>query len=200
MNVIATTLKHLIAAGVTGDALVTAINDIEEAQKPIRSSSAERQKRYRERNALRNIVTNVTPPFDGFNGFPHPSLTSLNPPKENTPKGVQKKIPNENFEAFWEAFPRTRRGNKQKAEAAYRQALSRCSADEITSGLTAYVDSAEVANGFAKGAAAWLNDDRWGSDYSIVIQSQTIKSFDQQNKDKTDLAVAEARKKYANPS
>lgn len=29
---------------------------------------------------------------DGFNGFPNPSLTSFTPSKENTPKGVQKKV------------------------------------------------------------------------------------------------------------
>jgi hypothetical protein len=66
MGVIATALKHLIAAGVSGDALITAIADIELSQKAVKSTNAERQKRYRERKALqnnvtlRNAVTNIT--------------------------------------------------------------------------------------------------------------------------------------------
>lgn len=57
MTVIATALKHLLAAGVTGDALVTAIAEIEaatldaERSKPAPvSKGAERQARYRARN------------------------------------------------------------------------------------------------------------------------------------------------------
>jgi hypothetical protein len=64
------TLLQLIKAGVTGDALVTAIREIEEGSVPKRSSAAERQAQYRERKArdvtLRNVtsrdVTNVTIP------------------------------------------------------------------------------------------------------------------------------------------
>lgn len=52
--------KYLIAAGVMGDALVTALVEIETALRPGKSANAERQARYRERNkALRN-VTSVT--------------------------------------------------------------------------------------------------------------------------------------------
>jgi hypothetical protein len=53
MGPIATTLKHLIAAGVTGDALVTAIAEIERAavvqpeQKSARSRAAERTAKWR---------------------------------------------------------------------------------------------------------------------------------------------------------
>ncbi len=53
MGPIATTLKHLLAAGVTGDALVTAIAEIERAAvvqpegKPARSRAAERTAKWR---------------------------------------------------------------------------------------------------------------------------------------------------------
>ncbi|MGI9345551.1 MAG: hypothetical protein ACR2PW_04720 [Gammaproteobacteria bacterium] len=34
--------------------------------------------------------------------------------------------------------------------------------------VRSYAASAEVAQGYAKGAEAWLNDDRWRVDYSVV--------------------------------
>lgn len=52
MTVIATALKHLMAAGLTGDALVTAVTEIEEAmaaKKGSAMSGAERTARWRER-------------------------------------------------------------------------------------------------------------------------------------------------------
>jgi hypothetical protein len=60
MGFYSTTIKHLISAGVTGDALVTAIADIEESGKKPLSSSALRMRRYRERNELRNSDKSVT--------------------------------------------------------------------------------------------------------------------------------------------
>jgi biotin operon repressor len=74
------------------------------------------------------------------------------PPRGGEPEG---------FADFWEAFPRQRRGSKDKAKRAYAQALKRASAAEIAEGLELYVKSKDVADGYAKGAAAWLNDDRW---------------------------------------
>lgn len=96
MSIIAVAVKHLIAAGVTNDALVTAIAEMEKALIPEKSAAAKRQARYRERNKPSQSVTSVTcdaSPLDSFNGFPHPSLTSLEPPKENPPIGGQKKAP-----------------------------------------------------------------------------------------------------------
>ena len=69
------------------------------------------------------------------------------------------------FIRFWEGFPRRRRGSKSGAKAAWKRATERATPDEILSGLNSYAGSEEVARGFAKGAAAWLNDDRWASEY-----------------------------------
>ncbi len=54
MSVIATAVKHLLAAGVTGDALVTAIEDMEQSMEPVetRSTAAIRQQRYRDNNKV----------------------------------------------------------------------------------------------------------------------------------------------------
>lgn len=78
----------------------------------------------------------------------------------------------EPFDYFWEQYPRQRRGNKAKAKSAYLRALKehRATDEAIADGLQRYIHSAEVANGYAKGAEAWLNDDRWKSDYTTQPQ------------------------------
>lgn len=78
------------------------------------------------------------------------------------------------FEEFWEQYPRQRRGAKDKAEIAYRKAITRDTEESILSGLLSYAASDEVARGFAKGAAAWLNDDRWANDYAVKPQSSKM--------------------------
>ena len=75
-----------------------------------------------------------------------------------------KNIP-DGFETFWEKFPKARAGNKDKAHQAWKKALTRSDKEKIIQGLQAYCAS-EMAKNFPKGAAAWLNDDRWSWDYS----------------------------------
>lgn len=68
---------------------------------------------------------------------------------------------------FWPLFPKQRAGSKDKAFSAFLKAVEReKTTARIMRGLRAYVNSREVALGYAKGAAAWLNDDRWTSSYS----------------------------------
>lgn len=80
----------------------------------------------------------------------------------------EKNLTEEDFGRFWEAYPRDRRGNREKALGAYCRALERAKAGEIQTGLERYAKSEEVAKGYAKGAQAWLNDDRWASDYKTT--------------------------------
>lgn len=72
------------------------------------------------------------------------------------------------FEKFWVTFPKKRIGNKEKSFQAYSKALKekRGTMEGIQDGAERYAKSDEVRRGFAKGCAAWLNDDRWNSDYS----------------------------------
>ena len=87
------------------------------------------------------------------------------------PEGVVvvKKKPSinlEGFEPFWKVYPKQRLGSRQNAEKAYSKALARGHPPwAILEGVTAYAASREVAGGYAKGAAAWLNDDRFLNDY-----------------------------------
>lgn len=79
------------------------------------------------------------------------------------------------FQEFWDHFPRQRRGSQQKALKAYRQALGerRTTENEIMKGLKNYEGSSDVQQGYAKGAAAWLNDDGWSNEYSNAKAIQT---------------------------
>lgn len=71
MSVIAAALRELMAAGVTGDALIAAIERIEAAatsvaEKPDRSKAAERMARYREHRK----ASGLTPYFEGRQFMP----------------------------------------------------------------------------------------------------------------------------------
>ncbi|TXH10074.1 MAG: helix-turn-helix domain-containing protein [Spirochaetes bacterium] len=94
-------------------------------------------------------------------------LSNISPPYIPPTKKRTKPEPEQNhFDEFWEAFPRQRRGSKDKAMKAYTSACLRASEGAIIQGTHAYARSDEVARGYAKGAAAWLNDDRWTNDYT----------------------------------
>ncbi|MBO4675252.1 MAG: hypothetical protein J5601_04105, partial [Elusimicrobiaceae bacterium] len=71
------------------------------------------------------------------------------------------------FEDFWQVYPKQRVGNKDKARAAFFAAISRTNtpAEQIIAKAEEYANSDEVARGFAKGAQAWLNDDRYLRNY-----------------------------------
>lgn len=80
------------------------------------------------------------------------------------------------FEQFWQAFPKQRAGAKDKARSAFTAALKRhkdMTGAQIADKVREYARSDEVARGFAKGAAAWLNDDRFLQDYKPATGSGT---------------------------
>lgn len=96
----------------------------------------------------------------------HTNMTNITLQEQDHNTYVQKLF-SDDFEVFWEKYPRQRRGNKVKAWNAFRAASGRSTFAEIMDGLGRYQTSNEVNQGYAKGAAAWLNDDRWEVDYSI---------------------------------
>lgn len=109
-------------------------------------------------------------------------IKALNEVQSNTPVNTPINSPSsygseftEYFLVFWEKFPRQRRGNKNGAWKAWKKALreNRATEEEIINGVSRYADSDEVARGYAKGAAAWLNDDRWGNSYDKPRQHTT---------------------------
>ena len=86
--------------------------------------------------------------------------------KSLSKENLQKNKPPDEFEKFWLIFPKLRRGNKQKAQAAWVRAVRRSSEKEIYNGCLEYSKSAEGNGKYAKGCEPWLNDERWEVDYS----------------------------------
>ena len=96
-----------------------------------------------------------------------------NEKKENVPHTPYKEIKiktnvftksfPEDFLKFWSVYPKKRAGSRDKAYSAYCRVLKerRATSDELLASAEKYAVSTEVARGFAKGCAAWLNDDRF---------------------------------------
>ena len=80
---------------------------------------------------------------------------------------LDKEIYKESFEEFWKLFPKQRAGNKKKAYTAYCRAIKekRTTEESILEAVKLYSGSEEVRRGFAKGCAAWINDDRFNNQY-----------------------------------
>jgi len=128
-----------------------------------RASSAERQQRWRERNALHgpnnggsNGVTN-----GGSNSAPSRPV----PKEKKTPRnGVTDALPvPEQFDEFWTVYPRKKA--KEAARKAYLAALKRGAGhEEILDGAVAYRDECERERReerFVAHASTWLNQGRW---------------------------------------
>ena len=83
---------------------------------------------------------------------------------------------NDPFASFWAVYPKQRIGNKDKARAAFLRALKRSglTAEQITAKAAEYAKSDEVARGFAKGAEAWLNDDRYLRSYHPPVKANAL--------------------------
>jgi hypothetical protein len=154
-KVISNALQSLRYKGFVTDNKIT---HWEMYQSPVDKTNAERQARFRELKKQRlaeeqNAVTERNALYNTDKIREDKKVKEKNTKKEN--------IHPEVFLKFWEAYPRQRRGNKDKAFQAWSNACERAKPEEILSGLNAYARSDEVAKGFAKGAQAWLNDDRW---------------------------------------
>lgn len=72
----------------------------------------------------------------------------------------------EEFDELWSVYPKQRAGSKDKAYKAFLAAVKRgTSPQRIITTAKQYAASLEVARGYAKGCAAWLNDDRFLQEY-----------------------------------
>lgn len=117
MSVIAAAVRHLMAAGVTGDALLAAIADLEaevRAEPKPRSSGAIRQERYRRNKAsqVTDVTESVTPP-----PLSRPPNENISNPPTHTPPDIY--IPREAFPMLdctdrqtWDDFRRNRKAKR----------------------------------------------------------------------------------------
>ena len=73
------------------------------------------------------------------------------------------------FEEFWKHYPKQRVGSKTKAYSSYCRVIKekRSTAERLLDSVKKYANSTEVKRGFAKGCAAWLNDDRFNNSYEV---------------------------------
>jgi hypothetical protein len=179
VSVIATALKHLIAAGVSGDDLVRAVAEMEDAMPaamPSRSKAADRQARYRERQASQTVterhetsqtVTTVTPPLSPSPPPPDPPHPAPIPVEIYIPraKGPTQTEIARGFLAFWAAYPK--RVGKDAAAKSFAGAMKRIQSAEplavILAGLERALPGWDDPQ-FIPNPATWLNQGRWEDD------------------------------------
>lgn len=79
----------------------------------------------------------------------------------------------DSFLKFWDLYPHTHRGNKQKLWNAYKRVLvqKRATEEQILNGLKQYKLSRRVAEGYIKGGEAWLNNDMFFANLPLAKQS-----------------------------
>jgi len=123
--------------------------------------SAEKAKSLKEQETTPTAVTTTVITAEATNQEPK------NPIKEKEKNIKKEKQFSEKFLEFWEAYPRHRRGAKEGAWFAWLRALDDATEDEILAGVKSYAKSEMGQGEFAKGAAAWLNDDRWNWEIKI---------------------------------
>lgn len=100
----------------------------------------------------------------------------------NTPVDSKLSTTPTEFDEFWELYPRQRRGNKQKALRAYLRVIKekRSTPEQLLIAVGKYAKSDEVKRGFAKGCEAWLNDDRFNTNYDTKAQRYLTKQQQQE--------------------
>ena len=185
MSVIATALKHLIAAGVSGDDLVRAVAEMEAAaapSPPMRTARQERNRRYYEgRKAEGGSTERLKPSEKRLNASetseqdadPLPLPSSPQTPQQPTPtpgeilparKGRSKATGNPAFDAFWAAYPLSKA--KDTAKAAFAKAMARIDHDDPLSVILAGIERALPGwdletKAFIPHPATWLNAGSW---------------------------------------
>lgn len=199
-------IKDMQAAGAPIEAITIAVEAIEALQAQIvdnKNKTRDRVRKHRDMKRYGNVTEalHVTPtPLNGSDGFPDPSLTSLNPTKENTPKGVQKKstqketvdLPDWMPLEAWQGFREMRiKIKKPMTPRAERMAISKLE-DFRSRGH----DPTEILN------QSTFNDyqDLYEIKENQVFQNKNISlSFDQKAKKATDLAIEEVLR-HAKPN
>lgn len=93
--------------------------------------------------------------------------------KQSLPNNIEynkldnkKEIYKESFEEFWKEYPKQRAGAKDKAYKSYCKAISekKITVEKLLEVVKRYAISDDVRKGYAKGCAAWLNDERFNDE------------------------------------
>lgn len=190
---VSSAIRGMLAAGLTVEQALIAIEAMEQAKSSGAKSNAERQAEFRARQkAARNAVTsndsnarNVTavtepdPYTEDARTYAEPEPTNTTNKGKNVILTDNSKIPAEKpdvgFDPIWDAYPRRQGGNSRKnAEARYRKAVrSGVDPEVILAAVRAYAQhcdaTGKTGTEFVKTAEAWLNGQLWESDWSISL-------------------------------
>lgn len=124
---------------------------------------SERAKNYRDRRKSSRITSRVTP-VTKEEKVSHTLQKEESLPKENTPKGVQKKRVQIEFEdQFWPKYPR--KIGKGGALKAFFRAREQASTEEIMAGVER-LSAQKLDPQFTPHPATWLNQTRWLDEFS----------------------------------
>lgn len=172
---IAAMVEALVKTGATSEMILAAIRAVENEQIERAAITREqaRQRKIKQRQKEKSLenndrvtvttVTSVTPPLspDGF--LSTPILPLPLSPKENPPKGGQKKNPVEADE-FYQRYPR--KVGKQAALKAYQAARTKTTHETIMAGLERFIRFGNFTDPhFVKHPATWLNHGCWADEY-----------------------------------
>ena len=135
------------------------MNDITYLPGAMALGNATEEEMYKIYNQVGKELRNL-----GYNMNYMPSVDVNNNPYN--PQGDKEYT--EDFLDFWHLYPKQRAGSKEKAFKAYIKALKekRTTKEQLHAAVRRYAFSDEVLRGFAKGCAAWLNDDRFNTTYT----------------------------------
>ena len=180
MSVSAKTIRLLIEAGVSGEALVAIVESLEADLQPKRTANAERQARYRARKAesvtesvINNATHNVTPPPSPSPSPPDPPNPTPTRPEIYTTRarGTASGKPS-GFARWWEAYPN--KVGKQAAERAYATACRKIGGPDpprvLLDGLQRALASGVWDDGFIPHPTTWLNQGRWDDEPAPKLQ------------------------------
>lgn len=179
---VAAAIRGMLAAGLTVEQALVAVEQMEQAKKSAAKSNAQRQAEWRAREAVKRNesnarnVTDVTPP-SLKDPLPNLETVEVNPnPPPYSPPALEK--PDLGFGEFWQAYPRRLGTNSRKnAEARFRAAVKAgCDAEAIIDGARRYAAQCDATGKtgteFVKAAEAWLNGQFWEGSYPLSAPSR----------------------------
>ena len=118
-------------------------------------------------------------------------------PKESAKEVSVKKYSDE-FEVFWEVYPRVRRVNKGQAWEAWQKAVKLVSAEVLIESAKEYGESPLGSGEFSCMPATFLNRKRWEDDRAAWQRADQRKTFAQIREENTDEAGRKFEERWAN--
>lgn len=146
--------RELITAGLSGDALVCALERVEQATEPKRSAGALRQERYRQRHSASQNVT-------GDAGHPDKEMPPAPPKEINPSEPYGSVLLAREFDEFWTVWPS--KVAKKPARRAFKAARKREDLETILDGVRRYARTKPPDRNWMN-PATFLNQERWNDE------------------------------------